>query len=158
MLTAIQSQLNPIIMPAYRLCWRLSRGLTLGVRVLAADEAGRIMLVRHTYRPGWYLPGGGVEPGETAESAAVRELAEEAGLQATAPMELIGLYSNHHSHRGDHVALYRAPAVVACPPDSAMEIAERGFFDRAALPDAVTAGTRRRLAEAYDGAPQAAHW
>jgi ADP-ribose pyrophosphatase YjhB (NUDIX family) len=158
MINALRSRLHPLIDPVFRTYWRFSRGLTLGVRTLAADEMGRIMLVRHTYRPGWYLPGGGVERGETAETAAMRELAEEAGLQATAPLELIGFYSNHHAHRGDHVAFYRVPAFAPCAADSAYEIAERGFFDRGALPDGVTAGTKRRLAELYDGAPKAAEW
>lgn len=158
MINALRSQLHPLIDPVFRLYWRFSRGLTLGVRTLAEDADGRVMLVRHTYRPGWYLPGGGVERGETAETAAARELAEEAGLQATAPLELIGFYSNHRVHRGDHVAFYRAPAFAPCAADSAYEIAERGFFARTALPTGVTPGTVRRLAEVYDAAPRAAEW
>lgn len=38
-----------------------TRGATLGVRAACYDGTGRIFLVRHTYLPGWYLPGGGVE-------------------------------------------------------------------------------------------------
>jgi len=40
------------------LYWRMSRGLTLGVRGLVIDGQGHIFLVKHTYINGWHLPGG----------------------------------------------------------------------------------------------------
>jgi ADP-ribose pyrophosphatase YjhB (NUDIX family) len=47
------------------------------------ERDGQLLLARHE-RPTdafWCLPGGGVEPGEEAEAAAVRELREEAALE-----------------------------------------------------------------------------
>ena len=41
--------------------------MTFGVRAAVIDAENRIFLVKHTYVPGWYLPGGGVDPGETAD-------------------------------------------------------------------------------------------
>src|SRR3989337_1451366 len=53
-----------------------------GAHVLATDDAGRLLVVRPTYLgPGWMLPGGRVERGETPHAAAVRETREETGLE-----------------------------------------------------------------------------
>lgn len=52
-----------------------------GAHVLAADDEGRILVVRTTYLGrGWMLPGGRVERGESPHVAAVRETREETGL------------------------------------------------------------------------------
>jgi 8-oxo-dGTP diphosphatase len=48
--------------------------------VLFFDEAGRIMLVRPTYKEYWDIPGGYVEAGETPAQAAAREVREELGI------------------------------------------------------------------------------
>src|SRR5689334_5378720 len=119
---------EPVITPVFRFWWRLKRPMTLGVRGLAFDAAGRVLLIRHTYAKGWHLPGGGVERGENARDAVVREMAEEGGVEATATPELFGFYSNHANHPGDHIALYRFSAWRACAPLANGEIAERGFF------------------------------
>ncbi len=144
--------------PLFRAWWRLRRPMTLGVRGLAGDGQGRVLLVRHTYGAGWHLPGGGVEHGETAPAAIVREMAEEGGLAAdTAPI-LCGFYANHAHFPNDHIALYRVESWLACAPRENGEIAERGFFALGALPDGVTPGTRRRLAEIFGGAEISADW
>lgn len=58
-----------------------------GAAVVALDEREQVCLLRQ-YRHAaggwlWELPAGKLEPGEPAQTTAARELAEEAGLQAT---------------------------------------------------------------------------
>jgi ADP-ribose pyrophosphatase YjhB (NUDIX family) len=153
-----RSRFEPVITPVFRAWWRLRRPMTLGVRGVALDQSGAVLLVRHTYSSGWHLPGGGVERGETALDAAVREMAEEGGVEALEPPHLIGFYANHANFPNDHIALYRFDHWRPCAPRAANEIAERGFFLPSALPDAATPGTRRRLAELFAGAPVSANW
>lgn len=51
-----------------------------------------IFLLQDTQFPGWYLAKGHVEPGETIEQAALREIAEEAGLHHIKIHHLLGTY------------------------------------------------------------------
>jgi ADP-ribose pyrophosphatase YjhB (NUDIX family) len=54
---------------------------------------GKVLLIERTnYPEGWALPGGFVDYGESAESAAARELEEETGLHARS-LKLLGVYS-----------------------------------------------------------------
>lgn len=64
---------------------------SLGAGVVVTDAAGRVLLGLHP-SGAWELPGGKVDPGETIEEAAVRELAEETTLVADpADVEVIGI-------------------------------------------------------------------
>jgi 8-oxo-dGTP pyrophosphatase MutT (NUDIX family) len=82
--------------------------MTLGVRGAVVDGEGRVLLLRHTYTPGWHMPGGGVERGETALLALQRELVEEAGVEAKAEdIRLVSVHANSGFFPNDHVLLFR---------------------------------------------------
>ncbi len=134
--------------------------LTLGVRLVAVDFADRIFLVRHSYVPGWHLPGGAVDPDETAREAAVREADEEGGLVFDAPPALFHLYFNGSSGRRDHVALFvaRNVRIRQAQPRAGLEIREARFFTLDALPETTTDPTRRRIAETLGEAPPSDLW
>jgi len=139
--------------------WRLTRSLTMGVQALVLDDHRRVLLVRHSYRPGWHMPGGGIEKGETAAVALARELEEEAGIALSEPPQLFGVYANFASFPNDHVAFYVARAwQQQRTPVPNGEIVETGFFPIDALPPDTAGATRRRLAEVLHGAPQSDRW
>ncbi|PXW59091.1 ADP-ribose pyrophosphatase YjhB (NUDIX family) [Methylobacterium sp. B4] len=139
----------------------LTRGMTLGVRGVAIDGQGRVCLVRHTYIGGWHLPGGGIEPGESAPAAMIREFREEAEI-VVAPEEglrLHGFFLNPGALRRDHIAVYVAPAFTLNGPKRPdREIAQSDFFPLDALPPDTTRATRTRLAEITAAAPPAELW
>jgi 8-oxo-dGTP pyrophosphatase MutT (NUDIX family) len=144
---------------AMHLYWRLTRGLTLGVRGLVIDAERRVFLVRHTYVRGWHLPGGGVEPGETLGTALARELAEEGNIRITAPARLHGMFFNSRVSRRDHVACFVVEDFrQSAPPAPNHEIAASGFFPLAQMPGDTSAATRARIAEVVLGAPVSDVW
>lgn len=141
------------------LYFRMTRGMTLGVRGAVLNERGEVLLVRHTYTPGWHMPGGGVEPGETLEQALAKELREEARLTLTGPVALHGIHLNRKRSPRDHVAVFVVRNfVLASGPPTDSEIAESRFVPLDDLPPDTTGGTRRRLAEIAAGLPPRPDW
>ncbi len=64
---------------------------------VVADNHNRILLVKRRVEPragSWCLPGGFLELDESPEEGALRELREEAGLEAENPL-LLGVLTNH---------------------------------------------------------------
>lgn len=108
-----------------------------GAHVLVEDAEGRILVVRSTYMgPGWMLPGGRVERGETPETAAVRETREETGIEvAVDRLVLVEAY------RPKDVSFVFRGAVIGGRLDPQLgEVAEAGWLMRDEL-----AGTSPRL-------------
>jgi ADP-ribose pyrophosphatase YjhB (NUDIX family) len=147
-----------VVTRGFQRYWRWSRGLTIGAQGLVIDANNRVLLIRHTYRPGWHFPGGGVECNETVETALVRELKEEANVTPSAAPDLFGLYANFRAFPSDHIALYIVRSFDAAPFSPNREIAETGFFDRHALPQGTIAPVTRRLTEVFDGVPRSSTW
>ena len=150
---------EPAIRRIMHFYWRFARGLTLGVRALVIDGAGRIFLVKHSYVAGWHLPGGGVETGETLQQALARELLEEGAIELSGPPVLHGVFFNGRVSRRDHVALYVVREFhQAVAPVRTREIVATGFFALDALPNDTTAATRARIVEVLGGAPPSERW
>jgi ADP-ribose pyrophosphatase YjhB (NUDIX family) len=144
----------------FHLYFLLRRPMTIGVRGLVYDKAANsVFLIRHTYVPGWHLPGGGVETGETIVESLTRELEEEGNIELLELPELKSLHLNRKATRRDHVALYFITSFRQTAPRlKDREIADAGFFALDRLPKDTTPGTLRRLAETFEGKPASPYW
>ncbi|MES0030428.1 MULTISPECIES: NUDIX domain-containing protein [unclassified Mesorhizobium] len=144
----------------FHLYFVLRRPMTLGVRGLIHERpSNSVFLIRHTYVPGWHLPGGGVELGETMIEALTRELFEEGNIALTGPPVLKSLHFNHRASRRDHVGLYLVEEFdQPAPKLPDREIAEAGFFPLDRLPVGTTPATLRRIAEVFEGNSASPYW
>lgn len=127
-----------------KLWWRWRKPRIEGVRVLALDAAGRVLLVRHSYGPSrWMPPGGGMKPGEDPLIAAARELQEELGCRLAAPrVAAVTLDRLHGAGNTVHVVVGRCEGH---PTPDLREITQAGFFAPDALPPDVAASVATKL-------------
>jgi len=130
---------------AARVYWMIFKPLMLGVRVMML-RGDAVLLVKHTYQPHWYFPGGLVERGESLEEAARREAREEVGA-ALGPLTLVGVFSNPAQGKSDHVTVF-ACTEFSISPTTNPEIEQWALFGPTELPPGVSPATRRRT-EAY---------
>jgi 8-oxo-dGTP diphosphatase len=112
------------------------------VRPLAADgvvvHEGTVLLLERAHPPHegeWVLPGGFVDPGERARTAAEREVNEETGLDVEAAA-FVGLYdAPGRDERGNVSAAYRCRPLADDPSPEPVEEARRvAWFPPGDLP------------------------
>ena len=127
------------------------------VFIARGDE---ILLVQQSYgKRYWSLPGGSMEPGESVDQAAVREVKEETGLDVRLT-RLVGLYSKPAL---DALAVcFEAEVVggsVQEATDAALvsrdEIVECGYFRPDALPEPIREHLIERIKDWQQGLPHA---
>ena len=114
--------------------------ILVGSEVLVFDPQGRILLQRRADTGEWAIPGGMMEPGETLEETARREVEEETGLKP-GTLELFNIYSGpdffYRYPHGDEV--YNVSAAFICREYSGNlstddESTEVGFYPLDSLP------------------------
>jgi 8-oxo-dGTP diphosphatase len=122
-------------------------GRRIGAGAFVVDEHRHVLLVRHTYGPlNWELPGGASQAGESIVETALRELAEETGLSATA-LRLTGLYYDPEADNHHAMFLCRVDGD-AVPKPSSPEVSACEYWPREALPRPISDFTIRRIDDA----------
>lgn len=115
--------------------------IMVGSGVLSIDSDEQLLMVLRTDNGQWGIPGGALEPGESLEEAAHRELAEETGLSADS-LRLLTVLSGPEFYyqypNGDEVhnviALFVAGEVSGTARPCNIETSEVQRFSLSALP------------------------
>lgn len=135
---------------------------SIGVCAIIRDDSERVLLVKHSYRPGWCLPGGGLKRGETPVVALRRELREELGLDLTARPRLVQIYLQQWFGMTDYPILFEVDVLAGTSGTAhiadVLEIIEIGWFPARDLPADTHAAVRVRIAEWLGERPLAEHW
>ncbi|MHB8245582.1 MAG: NUDIX domain-containing protein [Acidimicrobiales bacterium] len=107
---------------------------------LVKDDQGRMLLVRQAGSCRWAFPGGGVEPGETPEEAAVREVREECSIdiELDGIMTVVGGERFRVTYPNGHLVeyftvMFAAHITRGMPEADRVEISDTRWFGRGEL-------------------------
>jgi 8-oxo-dGTP diphosphatase len=118
--------------------------------VLFRDADGRVLLVKPTYKAGWDIPGGYVEPGESPKQAARREVLEELGIEPPIGRLLVVDWAPHPNEGDKVLFIFDGGRLDDRNLSSAAldEIEEVKFWPEGELPRLLPARLRERIANA----------
>lgn len=109
--------------------------LAADIIIELTDRPGRpiVLIQRRNPPPGWAIPGGFVDIGETVPAAAIREAAEETGLRVTL-VQLLGCYSDPARDARGHAASIVYVAHANGVPQAMDDARDAGMFTLDRLP------------------------
>lgn len=113
------------------------------------EVGDRIVLIRRKNPPpGWAIPGGFMDSGETAQDAAVREALEETGLHVTLT-DLLGVYSDPARDPRMHTISTVYIGKAHGTPSGRDDAAEAGLFSGEELPSPIAFDHGRILSDYF---------
>jgi 8-oxo-dGTP diphosphatase len=101
--------------------------------IIELEASGIVLIRRKNPPPGWALPGGFIDYGESAEAAAVREALEETSLNVQL-IELLHVYSDPQRDPRKHTIATVFIARAQGTPYGADDAAEAAVFYEQTLP------------------------
>ena len=136
--------------------------LRLGCSAAIRDEQGRVLLTKRADNGQWCLPGGAMEPGESAAEACEREVFEETGLRVRVT-RLVGVYSHSdqlvvYADGGKFqiVALHFEAEIIGGELGLSNETTDFGFFTLEEIESLETLGRHKeRVIDTLPEYPQA---
>jgi len=122
----------------------------LTVDAIIETEGGIVLIKRKNPPPGWAIPGGFVDYGETLEDAVVRESKEETGLD----IKIIRQFHTYSDPKRDprhHTVTTIFIASATGTPVAADDAKEAGVFTRDNLPADLAFDHRQVLEDYFSG-------
>jgi 8-oxo-dGTP diphosphatase len=116
--------------------------------IIEVDTHGIVLIRRRNPPPGWAIPGGFIDYGESACDAARREAAEETGLTVTL-RELFHVYSDPNRDERGHTLSVVYIARGRGTPQAADDAAAAGIFEEGRLPAPLAFDHGRILADYF---------
>ena len=106
------------------------------VDIIIETGLGIVLILRRNPPPGWAIPGGFIDYGESAEEAAVREAFEETGLRVELT-RLLGVYSKPDRDPRHHTISTVFVGTASGEPRGLDDAAEAGVFNAGNLPGSI---------------------
>ena len=119
---------------------------TVTAGAVVVNEQGRVLLVKHVFRPGsgWGIPGGFINKGEQAEDAARRELREEIGLE----LDRVELAFVRTVEQVNQLEIIFRCSASGTPRPRNIEIQRVAWFELDELPDDLPQAQRQTIKRA----------
>jgi ADP-ribose pyrophosphatase YjhB (NUDIX family) len=137
--------------------WLTQPRFTVTAGAVVRDERGRVLLLRHTLRPGggWGIPGGFLTSGEQPEEAIRREMREETGLELES-VELAFARTLRHVRQVEIIFRSAMASGALAARRESFEVDRAAWFEPDALPEDLSRDQRGLIRRALAGGANAA--